>query len=87
MRPITGVIMILLPLAHHLGATSILSIIMSLFVFCTIWETITSLRKGACFWEKWEDIQYPEKVLVRDEVVQNENVSVNRAARQQESKS
>lgn len=67
--------MILLPLAHHLGATSILSIIMALFVFCTIWETITSLRKGAYFWEKWEDTQYPEKVLVRDEVAKDEKVS------------
>lgn len=75
MRPITGVIMILLSLAHHLGATSILSIIMALFVFCTIWETITSLRKGAYFWEKWEDTQYPEKVLVSGKAVQNEKVS------------
>lgn len=77
MRPITGVIVILLPLAHHLGATSILSIIMSLFVLCTIWETITSLRKGACFWETWEDTQYPEKVQVGDKVVQDESVSTS----------
>lgn len=67
MRPVTGIITILLPLAKDLGATSTLSIIMALFVFCTLWETIASLHKGACFWEKWEDTQYPEKNLIRDE--------------------
>ncbi|KAJ5092442.1 hypothetical protein NUU61_007312 [Penicillium alfredii] len=61
MRPITAIIIVLLPLAHHLDATEILSIIMALFVFCVIWETVTSLRKGAHFWEKWEETQYPEK--------------------------
>jgi hypothetical protein len=67
--------MILLPLAEHLGATSILSIIMALFVFCTLWETITSLRKGAYFWERWEDTQYPEKTLIRDEATKHEEAA------------
>lgn len=75
MRPVTGIIMILLPLAKHLGATSILSIIMALFVFCTFWETIMSLRKGACFWERWEDTQYPDKNLIQDEGEKNGEAS------------
>jgi hypothetical protein len=72
MRPITGIIMILLPLAKHLGATSILSVIMALFVICTFWETIASLRKGALFWERWEETQYPEKNLITDEAAKKE---------------
>ena len=75
MRPVTGIIMILLPLARHLGATSILSIIMALVVFCTLWETIASLRKGAYFWERWEDTQYPEKTLIRDDAAKHEEAS------------
>ncbi|KAJ5946159.1 hypothetical protein N7454_002998 [Penicillium verhagenii] len=60
MRPITAIIIILLPLARHLGATSILSIIMALFVFCTIWESVTSLKGGAHFWEPWTETDYPD---------------------------
>lgn len=61
MRPAVGIITILLPLARGLDATSVLSIIMALFVFTLIWETVTSLKKGACFWETWTDTEYPEK--------------------------
>ncbi|CAI7612174.1 unnamed protein product [Penicillium bialowiezense] len=61
MRLAVGIITILLPLAHHLDATEVLSIIMALFVFTLIWETVTSLKKGACFWENWTDTDYPEK--------------------------
>ncbi|KAJ5813781.1 uncharacterized protein N7503_000531 [Penicillium pulvis] len=60
MRPITGIIVILLPLAHHLGATSILSIIMALFVLCTVWESVSSLKSGAHFWEPWTETDYPD---------------------------
>ncbi|KAJ5595397.1 uncharacterized protein N7459_001605 [Penicillium hispanicum] len=67
MRPVTGVIMILIPLAHHLGATAVLSIIMALFVFCVIWESVTSLHSGAHLWEKWEDTDYPDQCR-RDEL-------------------
>lgn len=69
MRPITGVITVLIPLAHHLNATEVLSIIMAMFVFCLIWETVASLRKGACFWEKWTDTEYPEKRLTTEEAL------------------
>jgi hypothetical protein len=34
---------------------------MALFVFTLIWETVTSLKKGACFWEAWTDTDYPEE--------------------------
>lgn len=60
MRPVTGIIMILVPLAHHLNATEVLSIVMALFVFCLVWESITSLRCGAHIWERWSETDYPE---------------------------
>lgn len=63
MRPITGIITILIPLAHHLNATEVLSIIMALFVFCLLWETYGSLMKDACFFEQWTETQYPERVI------------------------
>ena len=53
--------MILIPLAHRLDATAVLSIIMALFVFCVLWESVTSLRSGAHLWEKWEDTDYPDE--------------------------
>lgn len=61
-RPVAGIITVLLGLGHELDATATLSIIMALFVICLVWETVTSLRKGACFFEKWEDTQYPERM-------------------------
>lgn len=60
MRAINGVIIILLPLAHGLDVTAIMSIIMSLMAFCVVWENITSLMRSARFWEKWENTRYPE---------------------------
>lgn len=66
MRPITGTITILIPLAHHLNATEVLSIVMAMFVFCLVWETVASLRKGACFWEAWTDTEYPEKLTQQE---------------------
>ena len=74
MRPITGIITILLSLAHHLGATSILSIIMALFVFCTMWESVTSLKSGAHLWEPWTDTDYPDHCH-RDELKENGNTA------------
>ena len=59
--PWVGIITILLCLAHHLNATDVLSIIMALFVFTLIWETVTPLKKGSCFWETWTDTDYPEE--------------------------
>ena len=34
---------------------------MALIVLCLIWENITSLMRGAKFWESWENTKYPEK--------------------------
>jgi hypothetical protein len=60
MRPIVGLILVLLPLAHKLNLTETLSIIMALVVFCVIWENVTSLQRGAKIWESWTDTSYPE---------------------------
>ena len=60
MRPISAIIIICLPLAHDLGMTSLLSIIMALIALTVIWENVTSLMRGAKFWEKWENTKYPE---------------------------
>lgn len=63
MRPITGIITVLIPLAHDLNATKVLSIIMALFVFCVLWETYGSLMKDACIFEHWTDTKYPERMI------------------------
>ncbi|KAJ5376573.1 hypothetical protein N7509_013459 [Penicillium cosmopolitanum] len=72
MRPITGLITILLPLAHHLNATEILSIIMAMYVVCLVWETVGSLKKGACFFEHWSDVDYPETHQQEEQPKDNE---------------
>ncbi|OKL63241.1 hypothetical protein UA08_01337 [Talaromyces atroroseus] len=60
MRPAVGLILVLLPLAKSLNLTETLSVIMALVVFCLIWENVTSLQRGAKFWEAWTDTRYPE---------------------------
>jgi hypothetical protein len=60
MRPVVGLILVLLPLAKSLNLTETLSVIMALVVFCLIWENVTSLQKGAKIWEVWRDTEYPE---------------------------
>lgn len=60
MRPIVGLILVLLPLATRLNLTETLSVIMALIVFCLIWENVTSLQRGAKVWEAWKDTAYPE---------------------------
>ncbi|QDS76895.1 hypothetical protein FKW77_003991 [Venturia effusa] len=59
-RPITGIIICCLPLAHDLKITAILSVIMALLVFTVVWENVTSLTRGAKFWESWEGTDYPK---------------------------
>lgn len=75
-RPITGTIIICLGLAHDLNATAVLSIIMSLIVFCLIWETVTSLRKCAKVWETWVDL-YPDDASRTKEESKNEDRTVS----------
>lgn len=60
MRPVVGLILVLLPLAKSLNLTETLSVIMALIVFCLIWENISSLQRGAKVWEVWRDTGYPE---------------------------
>lgn len=60
MRPVVGLILVLLPLAHKLNLTETLSIVMALIVFCVIWENVTSLQRGAKIWEAWTETSYPE---------------------------
>jgi hypothetical protein len=38
-----------------------MSIIMALLVFCVVWENVTSLMRGAKFWESWEGTEYPKE--------------------------
>jgi hypothetical protein len=47
-----------------------MSIIMALLVFCVMWENISSLMRGAKFWESWEGTEYPKEsdTLSRSEV-------------------
>ena len=48
------------PPGHDLDITSLISIIMALIALTVIWENVTSLMRGARFWEKWENTKYPE---------------------------
>ena len=60
MRPISATIIVCLPLAHDLDITSLLSIIMALIALTVFYENVTSLTKGAKFWEPWTDTKYPD---------------------------
>ncbi|KAA8647066.1 hypothetical protein EYZ11_008798 [Aspergillus tanneri] len=66
MRPITGLIIILL--ANNLDITSVLSIIMAMIVFCLFWENVTSLHRDAGIWEPWENTRHPEGRITSDEL-------------------
>jgi hypothetical protein len=70
-RPIIGIIICCLPLAHDLDVTEILSIIMALFAFTVLWENVTSLQKGSKFWETWEGTQYPKTSDTLDQGLEN----------------
>jgi hypothetical protein len=47
---------------------------MVLLSLTVVWENITSLQKGAKFWEKWEGTEYPKgsDTLGRDEKSEHE---------------
>lgn len=55
MRPVVGIVLVLLPLtnADEFNPTKLLSTVMGLFAFVTIWETIGGLTRGAKIWEPW----------------------------------
>lgn len=48
---------------------------MALIVACVVWENVTSLMRGAKFWERWENTQYPD--VPRREQAQGEDGSGN----------
>lgn len=37
-----------------------MSIIMFLIALTVLWENVTSLPRGGCFWESWTDTRYPD---------------------------
>uniref|UniRef100_A0A093VA24 Low temperature requirement protein A n=1 Tax=Talaromyces marneffei PM1 TaxID=1077442 RepID=A0A093VA24_TALMA len=49
MRPVVGLILVLLPLAKSLNLTETLSVIMALVVFCLIWENVSSCSAARRF--------------------------------------
>lgn len=60
MRLVVSIILLVLPLAHHhLTTTEFMAIVMSLFAFLTIWETVGGLLKGASVFEPWHDRHPP----------------------------
>lgn len=62
MRPVVAVVLVVLPETHHrLDATQFLAIIMALFAFLTLWETIGGLLKGATLFEPWTERDPPEE--------------------------
>ncbi|KAK9235745.1 Low temperature requirement A [Lipomyces kononenkoae] len=69
LRLVAGIIMIFLPLSKTLDVTAIMSIIMALIVLCVIWENVTSLMRGAKFWEPWKDTKYPEHIASQEDTV------------------
>ena len=60
MRPISALIIVCLPLANDLSITSLLSITMALIALTVVYENVTSLMRGAKFWEPWQNTAYPE---------------------------
>ena len=61
MRLIVGIIITLLPLTNDedVRPTLLLSIIMALTVFVTVWETVSALQKNAGVFERWEGRNQP----------------------------
>ena len=72
MRLVVGIILVCLPITsrEQLNTVQLLSIVMALFSFTVIWETLGGLLKGAKVWESWEGRNMPkiadgEKFIVR----------------------
>ncbi|KAK2608864.1 hypothetical protein QQS21_002577 [Conoideocrella luteorostrata] len=62
MRLVIAVILAVLPETHdHLTATEFIVIVMALFAFLTIWETIGGLMKGATVFEPWSNVHPPDE--------------------------
>lgn len=63
MRLVVAVILALLPLVdeEHFNPVQLLSTVMGLFLFVTVWETVGGLMKGVKVYEKWDARNPPEK--------------------------
>lgn len=63
MRLVAAVVLALLPLVHeeHLDAVQLLSTVMALIVFVTMWETVGGLTKGSKVYERWEGRNLPKR--------------------------
>jgi hypothetical protein len=48
---------------------------MALIALTVIWENVTSLMRGAKFWEKWENTKYPEDAHHRSSASHEQEVS------------
>lgn len=60
MRLVVAVILVVLPVTHdHLDAEDFMWIVMSLFAFLLIWETIGGLSKTSGFFEPWTNRNPP----------------------------
>ncbi|KAI5457971.1 bacterial low temperature requirement A protein-domain-containing protein [Mariannaea sp. PMI_226] len=62
MRLVVAIILIVLPVTHdHLDAEDFMWIVMSLFAFLLIWETIGGLSKSSAVFEPWTNRQPPSE--------------------------
>jgi hypothetical protein len=43
-----------------LNSVQLLSVVMALFAFVVVWETVGGLQKGARVYEKWEGRNMPQ---------------------------
>lgn len=72
MRLVVAIILVLLPLSEEkLNATQLMGIIVALFGFLVVWETVGGLLKGACFWEPWTDRHAPKEAVEPESTEQN----------------
>jgi hypothetical protein len=60
---VVAVILVLLPITSpdELNPVQLLSIVMALFAFTVIWETVGGLQKGARIYEKWDGRNKPRE--------------------------
>jgi low temperature requirement protein LtrA len=63
MRLLVAIVLVLLPITskEQLNPVQLLSIVMALFAFVVIWETVGGLQKGARVYEKWEGRNMPRE--------------------------
>jgi len=63
MRLVVAIILVLLPITSpdQLNPVQLLSIVMALFSFTVIWETVGGLQKGAKVYEKWDGRNMPRQ--------------------------